>query len=78
MFEGSTCSGKSGIAEHLRNLGAEVVDCDKVAHACYLPGTDCYNKIIETFGQQVIAESGEINRPVLGGIVFSDPVSIAV
>lgn len=67
--------GKSSIAAHLTKLGAQMIDCDKVAHRLYLPGKPCYEKIVKHFGTQVIGENREINRPVLGSIVFSDPVS---
>ena len=44
-------------------------------HETYLPGTDSYNQIIETFGSAVVEEneSKTINRKALGGIVFGSP-----
>ena len=53
-------------------MGWGVVDCDKLGHLAYSPGQDAYNKVVQEFGQQILAEDGTINRQALGGIVFSD------
>lgn len=70
---GGIASGKTGISERLKELGAEVIDCDKVAHELYKPGKPCYKQIVDVFGNAIIAENGEINRQVLGSIVFHLP-----
>ena len=55
------------------------LDCDKLAHEAYLPGTAAYNQLIEAFGSGIVENGGDgdgggaINRKALGGIVFSDP-----
>ncbi|KAB0793521.1 hypothetical protein PPYR_13141 [Photinus pyralis] len=67
---GGIASGKSGISQRLKELGAEVIDCDKVAHDVYKPGRPCHKQIVEVFGGTVIAANGEIDRPALGAIVF--------
>ena len=35
-------------------------------------GKPCFQKIVETFGEQVVGKDGELNRPVLSSIVFQD------
>lgn len=57
----------------MADLGAQVIDCDKLAHTLYQPGKTCYANVVETFGAAVVAENGEINRAALGGIVFGNP-----
>ena len=42
----------------------------------YEPGTQCYQKILEVFGQDLKAEDGKIDRRKLGAKVFSDPESL--
>lgn len=72
---GGIASGKSAISKRLNNLGAAHIDCDKVAHELYKAGKPCFEAICKTFGDKVIGEDGEINRKVLGGIVFGNKVS---
>ncbi|CAG9860581.1 unnamed protein product [Phyllotreta striolata] len=67
---GGIASGKTGVTSHVKNLGAETINCDLIGHDCYKPGKPCYEELIREFGQQIIAENGEIDRKVLGSIVF--------
>ncbi|KYQ56622.1 Bifunctional coenzyme A synthase [Trachymyrmex zeteki] len=69
---GGIASGKSSVAEKLKQLGAGLVNCDKLAHNLYLPGTDCFHKIIEYFGSSILDSNGFINRKLLGDIVFNN------
>lgn len=71
---GGIASGKSSVAEKLKQLGAGLVNCDKLAHNLYLPGTDCFHKIIEYFGSSILDSNGFINRKLLGDIVFNNKV----
>lgn len=73
---GGICSGKSTVTKALQNLGIHVLDADKLGHRAYEPGSECYRKLIEHFGAQIVAEDGQINRPVLGSIVFSEPAKM--
>merc|ERR1719154_945420 len=56
----------------MADLGWGVVDCDKLGHEAYTPGAVAFQKIVEEFGNQVVAEDGTIDRRALGGIVFSE------
>uniref|UniRef100_F6T7H6 Bifunctional coenzyme A synthase n=1 Tax=Ciona intestinalis TaxID=7719 RepID=F6T7H6_CIOIN len=67
---GGIASGKSSIAKRLQNLGAVVVDCDKLGHLAYSPGTKTFKKVVENFGSEVVSESGEIDRKILGTKIF--------
>lgn len=71
---GGIASGKSSIANRLQKHGAKIIDCDKVGHDIYKMGKPCYYKLIEEFGERIVGAHGEVDRKVLGGIVFSDPV----
>ena len=73
---GGSCSGKSNIARYLEDIGAGIIDCDKLGHLAYEPGTECYSKILENFGQDLKMENGKIDRKKLGGKVFSSPESL--
>jgi len=70
---GGIGSGKTEVTLVLRELGAAVIESDKVAHLSYRPGTDGYDEIIEQFGKEVLDDSGVIDRGKLGGLVFAGP-----
>lgn len=70
---GGIASGKSVMGERFRKLGAEIIDCDKLAHQIYEPGTECFEQIKNKFGCDIIDGNGKIDRKILGGIVFGNP-----
>jgi dephospho-CoA kinase len=74
---GNISTGKSTVAGMLAELGAEVIDADKVAHEVMRAGTPAHARIIETFGPEVLDCDGEIDRARLGARVFSDPAALA-
>jgi dephospho-CoA kinase len=73
---GGIGSGKSTAAQILGELGAEVIDADKVGHRIYLPDTPAWREIVATFGEGVLAPDRTIDRSKLGPIVFSDPAAL--
>ena len=70
---GGIGSGKSTASHILGELGAEVIDADKVGHKIYLPETPAWREIVATFGAGVLAPDRTIDRTRLGPMVFSDP-----
>ncbi len=70
---GGIGTGKTEVTHVLRDLGAVIIESDKVAHLSYRPGTDAYEEIVEQFGKEVTDDSGVIDRAKLGGLVFADP-----
>lgn len=74
---GGSASGKSSVAKRMSDLNWGVVDCDKLGHAAYTPGTAAFNAIVGEWGQAVVADDGSINRRALGPIVFADPAALA-
>ena len=73
-LQGIAC-GKSTVTKHLEEVkGIKVVDCDKIAREVVLPGGACYNKIVKTWGQDVVLDDGSgLNRKKLGDIIFKNP-----
>ena len=69
---GGIGSGKSTIARYLADLGAAVIDADKVGHEAFKVGTAAWRDVVEAFGRGVVAPSGEIDRKKLGQIVFGN------
>lgn len=70
---GGIGTGKTEVTQVLLELGAVVIESDKVAHSSYLPGTKAHEAIVSQFGNDVLDPSGFIDRKSLGKIVFSDP-----
>jgi dephospho-CoA kinase len=68
---GGVGSGKSTVAEMMRELGAEVVDADEATHAVYEPGSPGFDAVVREFGAEFV-EGGRIDRSRLGELVFHD------
>ena len=70
---GGIGSGKSTVAQYLAELGAVVIDADKVGHEAFKPGTPLYSEVVAAFGKEIITPDGEIDRKKLGQVVFANP-----
>ncbi|HEY8475490.1 MAG TPA: dephospho-CoA kinase [Chloroflexota bacterium] len=70
---GNIATGKSTVAGMLRELGAEVIDADQVAHDLMRPSTGVYRAVVARFGEGILRPDGAIDRSKLGEIVFGDP-----
>ena len=69
---GGIGSGKSLAGEFLASLGAVVVDSDQLARDVVERGEPAFDEIVERFGDAVIRD-GQLDRQMLGEIIFSDP-----
>lgn len=69
---GGMGSGKSTVAQMFQELGAEVLDVDKIGHQVILPHTPAWKKIVTFFGKDILQEDLKIDRERLGRIVFND------
>jgi hypothetical protein len=38
--------------------GAAILDADKLGHEAYMPGTECYKKLIGHFGSSIVSSDG--------------------
>ena len=65
-------AGKSTVAKMLLELGAEVIDADKLARKALKPDSSTYKKIIKEFGEKFLDDEGRINRRKLAKLVFSN------
>lgn len=68
---GGAGTGKSTVANMLRDLGAAVVDADEATHAVYAPGTLGFDAIVAEFGEDYV-RNDQIDRARLGELVFHD------
>ena len=70
---GGISSGKSTVTNFLRHRGFQVVDADALVHQLQAPGGRLYNILVEHFGNQVVLKNGQLNRPLLASLIFSNP-----
>ena len=70
---GGIASGKSTVTNFLREKGFQVVDADAVVHQLQRPGGRLYQVLVQHFGKEIILENGELNRPLLASLIFSNP-----
>lgn len=69
---GGIGSGKSVVGRMLAELGAHVIDTDKVGHRVYEPKSEGFDRLVATFGKSIVGSDGTIDRKRLGAIVFAD------
>ena len=70
---GGIASGKSTVAKFFRDKSVPVIDADILGHRTYEPGSDTFKAVVATFGSDLVAADGTIDRRVLGGKVFGKP-----
>ena len=69
---GGIASGKSVIADILRDVGCYIHHADRIAHELMEPDKPAWKKIVAHFGKKILNENKTINRSRLGKIIFSD------
>ncbi len=74
---GGIGTGKSTVARFLAELGAVVIDADKVGHGILKFDTEVWRELVATFGQQILTPDGEVSREKLGEMVFGNPEPLA-
>ncbi len=70
---GGIGTGKSTVARILSDLGAVIIDADKVGHEVLRPESPAWREVVDAFGPHVLGPGGEIDRARLAQAVFSDP-----
>jgi len=73
---GNIATGKSTVVAMLTDLGAEAIDGDTIVHELMGPDSPIADEIRDQFGPETVNLDGSINRPALGGVVFSDPAKL--
>ena len=69
---GGIGSGKSTVSNKFNSLfGVPVIDADVINRSLLKPGSIAHTEIKQTFGEEIITGSGEINRKLLREKIFS-------
>ena len=69
---GGIASGKSTVARVFRELGAHVLDADRIAREVVPPGSQALARIARAFGKEMLRPDGSLDRAALGALVFAD------
>ena len=70
---GGIGSGKSTVSGFLAELGAVIIDADKVGHELLKPDTEIWQQIVAAFGKQILTSGVETSRKKLASLVFGSP-----
>ncbi len=74
---GGIGSGKSTVSGFLAELGATIIDVDRVWHDALKPDTELWRGVVAAFGKEILTPDGDIDRERLGEIVFGSPEALA-
>ena len=69
---GGIASGKSLVARVFKDLGAHVIDADRIVHELLAPHQEAWQAVIDHFGGGILFPDDMIDRRRLGEIVFND------
>lgn len=69
---GGIAAGKSTVVNHLRSLGAFVIDYDVLARKVVEPGSEVLRQIVGIFGENSVLEDGSLNRAFIAEHIFGD------
>jgi len=69
---GGSGTGKSMVAQYLKQKGMYIIDADKIAHEILEKGKPAYYEAVRLFGNSILDENENIVRKKVGNIVFND------
>ena len=69
---GGIATGKSTVSKLLQARKVPLVDADLIAREVVAPGTSGLQRIVKTFGDDILLPDGSLYRKKLGDIVFND------
>ena len=74
---GGIGSGKSTVSGFLKELGAVIIDADRVGHEVLKPDSGAWREVVAAFGKEILTPDGDIDRRKLGEIVFANNEALA-
>ena len=69
---GGIASGKSTVVEMIKEAGYKVIDADQLVHDMQAKGGRLYRALLDWMGEGILLPNGELNRPKLGQLIFSN------
>lgn len=68
-------SGKSTAAEFLKSKGAKIIDADKIGREVVNNSKPLLNKLVKTFGKEILNHNKKLNRKKLAELAFAGKTS---
>jgi dephospho-CoA kinase len=72
---GGIASGKTAVGEMFVQLGAHLIEADRIADWLMHPGQAVYEEVVRRFGREILHPDGTINRPKLAEAAFGNAAS---
>ena len=72
---GNIATGKSVVRRMAEHLGAYTIDADALSHRVISKGGPGYQSVLDRFGTWLLDKDGQIDRTVLGRMVFAEPAA---
>jgi dephospho-CoA kinase len=69
---GGIGAGKSSVTATFAHCGGVIIDADVIAREVVEPGTEGLAALVETFGDDILAPDGTLDRPALAAKAFQD------
>jgi dephospho-CoA kinase len=70
---GGIATGKTTVSDYLaQTYQMPVLDADTYARMAVEKGSPVLDRLVERYGNQILLENGNLNRPKLGEIIFAD------
>ncbi|MFW6151325.1 MAG: dephospho-CoA kinase [Chloroflexota bacterium] len=73
---GTIGSGKSTVCAIMEELGAVIIDADRLAHDTYRPHTETWYRLVDAFGADILTVDDTVDRGKLAQKAFSSPQSV--
>ena len=73
---GNFGTGKTTVSQILAELGAAIIDADKLGHGLLQPNSQAYKEVVAAFGKSILGPEQEIDRHSLGQLVFTDATAL--
>jgi len=61
------------VSEAFKDLGADIIDTDEIAHTITESGKDALKEITIEFGEEFLKEDGNLDRHLMRQTIFKDP-----
>lgn len=70
---GGIGSGKSTVAAMFSDKGAFIIDADAISRELMEPGEETLQRVVAAFGEEILLDNGQLNRPHLASLIFANP-----
>ncbi len=74
---GGIGAGKSTVSARLEELGARVIDADRIVRELQQPGMPVFVAMVDHFGPAIVAADGTLDRAAVAAQVFGDDDQLA-